>query len=240
MNKGVAVFLCNLTMNMAQPWADAGYRVILVDPQHPAGVHTEGKVTRIGCTIIEALVYLGPIIRSGEVVFVAGFPPCTDVALCGTKHWAKKREADPYFQAKAAIVAEQCRMVGELSGAPWLFENPKSAFSKIFGRPSHKFDPYQFTGYCPDDNYTKDTWLWTGNGFVMPEFCRDDTLGPPDDRIHKCPPSSERANIRSATPRGFSKAVFMANAPHLRGVHVEKIAPRRVIHTETQGQLFCG
>lgn len=37
----------------------------------------------------------------------------------------------------------------------------------------------------------------------------------PDDRIHKAPPSAERANFRSATPRGFAHAVFLANAPHL-------------------------
>jgi hypothetical protein len=47
----------------------------------------------------------------------------------------------------------------------------------------------------------------------MPEQFRDMTLGPPDDRIHKCPPSAERANIRSATPEGFAKAVFLANSP---------------------------
>lgn len=219
-NRGVAIFLCNLTSNMAQPWLDAGYRVVMVDPQHEPGVAVDGLVTRIGATIEGALDALGPIVRSGEVVFVAGFPPCTDVALCGTKHWAAKRDKDRYFQAKAAIVAEQCRMTGALSGAPWIFENPKSAFSKIFGRPTHKFNPWQFTALCAADNYTKDTWLWAGNGFRMPVPCPDPTLGPPDDRIHKCPPAAERGNIRSATPRGFARAVFESNAPHLRGLLV--------------------
>ena len=37
----------------------------------------------------------------------------------------------------------------------------------------------------------------------------------PDNRIHECPPSDERANIRSATPMGFARAVFLSNAPHL-------------------------
>lgn len=214
--RGTAIFLCNLTLNMAEPWLEAGYRAVLVDPQHDAGIHVAGLVTRIGATIEGALEALGPIVRSGEVVFVAGFPPCTDVALCGTKHWARKAAEDRYFQARAAVVAEQCRMVGALSGAPWFFENPKSAFSKIFGRPTHKFNPHQFAGLCAADNYTKDTWLWTGNGFVMPAACPDPSLGKPDDRIHKCPPSPDRANIRSATPRGFARAVFLSNAPHLR------------------------
>ncbi|WP_457967714.1 hypothetical protein M1D68_16145 [Pseudomonas sp. R4-84] len=48
----------------------------------------------------------------------------------------------------------------------------------------------------------------------MPEQFKDMSLGPPDDRIHKCPPSAERANIRSATPEGFARAVFIANSPH--------------------------
>jgi hypothetical protein len=33
----------------------------------------------------------------------------------------------------------------------------------------------------------------------------------PDDRIHKAAPSEERADFRSATPLGFSRAVFEAN-----------------------------
>ncbi len=209
--KDVAIFLCNLTMAMPQPWLDAGYHVVLVDPQHPAGIHTEGRITRIGAVITDCLDYLGALIRSGRVAFVAGFPPCTDVSLSGTRWWAAKFLADRYFQAKAAIVAEQCRMIGALSGARWIFENPKSAFSRIFGAPQYKFHPHQYTGYCADDNYTKDTWLWTGGGFVMPEPFVLAGLFAPDDRIHKCPPGDERGNIRSATPVGFSIAVFRAN-----------------------------
>ena len=80
----------------------------------------------------------------------------------------------------------------------------------------YSFHPHEFTGHCHDDNYTKKTCIWSGNGFVMPESCRNESLGNPDNRIHTCPPSEERANIRSATPRGFAKAVFLANAPHLK------------------------
>lgn len=216
--RDTAVFLCNLTMNIAQPWLDAGYHVVMVDPQHPAGVTVDGRVTRIGCTIVEALNYLGPLIRSGRVAHVGGMPPCTDVALSGTRWWEGKRKADPYFQAKAAIVAEQCRMVGALAGCPWWFENPKSAFSRIFGAPSHKFHPADYTGWEADDNYTKETWLWTGGGFVMPEPFRLEGLGAPDDRIHKAAPTKnpeDRANFRSATPRGFSRANFAANGSPL-------------------------
>lgn len=199
---------------MAQPWIDAGFRVVLVDPQHQAS--TTGQIERIAGTIIEAMPRLGEIIRTERVVFVFGFPPCTDVAVSGSRWFEDKRAKDPHFQAKAALVAEQCRTIGMLSGAPWGFENPVSVFSSIFGKPTHTFSPEDFTQIEPADNYTKKTCLWTGGGFVMPEPCRDPTLGPPDDRIHKAPPGPERANFRSATPRGFSQAAFLANRPAMQ------------------------
>ncbi|MGF8942519.1 dcm methylase, partial [Klebsiella pneumoniae] len=160
-----------------------------------------------------------------------------------------KRAKDPHFQGKAALVAEQCRMVGLAAGCPWAFENPVSVFSSIFGSADYTFHPYQFTGLCADDNYTKQTCLWTGNGFKAPaedihpqvaqaiervkqyfsrmvpkkkalevfNFHGENLIADwyPDNRIHECPPSDERANIRSATPLGFARAVFLSNAPHL-------------------------
>lgn len=211
---GTAIFLCNLTMNMAQPWLDAGFRVVMVDPQH-AESSVDGLVERISGTILGAMSRLSAIIRTENVVFVFGFPPCTDVAVSGSRWFHAKRLADPHFQSKAAIVAEQCRMIGAVAGCPWGFENPVSVFSSIFGRPSHTFNPHDFTLLCADDNYTKKTCLWTGGGFVMPKPERDMALGAPDNRIHAAPPGPERANFRSATPRGFAQAVFSANRPAL-------------------------
>ncbi len=39
-SKPVAIFLCDLTGHMAEPWAQNGHHVILVDPQHPEGFNT--------------------------------------------------------------------------------------------------------------------------------------------------------------------------------------------------------
>jgi hypothetical protein len=164
----IAIFLCDITGKMAEPWVAAGYHCVLVDPQHPTGIHTDGLVTRIGDIIIGCTDYLGALIRTGRVVFVMGFPPCTDVAVSGSLHFEKKRQKDPHFQAKAALVAEQCRMTGMLSGVPWAFENPVSVFSSIFGESNHGFHPWWFTGICLNDNYTKNTRLWVGGGFAMP------------------------------------------------------------------------
>lgn len=213
MTADTVICLCDLTGHFGEPWAAAGFHVVLVDPQHPAGVSYASRVTRIGAVIIDAMGTLGPLVRKGRVAFVAGFPPCTDLSLSGTRWWAAKAKADRYFQAKAAMVVEQCRMLGMVSGAPWVFENPMSALSKIAGPPQHKFHPWQYTTHCADDNYRKETWLWSGGGFVMPIHAADTSLGEPDERIHKAPPGDGRQNFRSATPLGFSRAVFAANAP---------------------------
>jgi hypothetical protein len=206
----VVISLCDLTGHMVQPWVDAGHQAVLVDPQHVIS-RWDGPVLKLAATVEDAMPELARLIWSGDVAMVFGFPPCTQLAGSGALHWAKKRAKDYMFQAKAAAVAEQCRTIGRLSGAPWMIENPVGALSRVFGKPTHTFHPYEFTQLEPADNYKKRTCLWTGGGFVMPPPARDLTLGAPDDRIHKAAPGPERENFRSATPLGFARAVFAAN-----------------------------
>ena len=207
---------------MAKPWVDAGYSAILVDPQHGEGVHVDGPWVRVGHVINDSQTY--NVIReyADRIVFVAGFPPCTDVAVSGAAHFEKKRSADTHFQAKAALVAEQCRTIGQMLGVPWFFENPVSVFSSIFGPPDHIFNPFEYGGYLvenaphpvyptvypPQDAYPKKTCLWSGGGFVMPQ--RRPVPSVKDFPGHRAVGGkSERTkNIRSATPLGFATAVF--------------------------------
>lgn len=209
MIRDTVLSLCDITGNFVQPWVDAGYSAILVDPQHGI-THVEGRVTRVAATVLEAM----PLILDNlhRIAFVAGWPPCTDMAVSGARWFEAKRAADPAFFAKAVSVAEQCRTVAELTGAPYLIENPVSTLSQVFGKPSHTFDPWQFTELEPGDNYTKHTCLWTGGGFRMPEPCPIVGQDAPDNRIHFASPGAERANVRSVTPMGFARAVFAANS----------------------------
>lgn len=216
MSKGTIVSLCDLTGKMVKPWVDAGYHAVLVDPQHPPGIHTEGSITRIGRVIDhpDTWRFLSEL---DDVVFTACFPPCTDLAVSGARWFESKREADPAFQFKAMQVVWQCQVVAEMLGAPYFIENPISQISSLWRKPDYFFHPYEFTGYQAADNYTKKTCLWAGRDFVMPMEYMDGSLGKPDDRIHKCPPGDERANIRSATPEGFAIAVFICNEPEGKG-----------------------
>lgn len=227
--KKIIISLCDLTGVLAQPWIDSGaYRAILVDPQHGEGVHVEGAITKVGHILdhpVTAAV-IREAIQTAEIALVAGFPPCTDVAVSGARHFQAKREKDPHFQAKAALVAEQCRTIGRISGAPWFFENPISVFSSIFGKPDQIFSPFEYGGYLPEDDqhplwpeyiaprdaYPKTTCLWTGGGFRMPERKPVEVPEGYSVQFHKLGGKSLKTkNIRSATPRGFAQAVYLAN-----------------------------
>lgn len=218
----VIISLCDYTGIMVKPWVDAGYYAVLVDPQHEAH-STIGNIERLPMTVLEAMPRLVEIMRTMQVRFVAGFPPCTDVAVSGAAHFESKAAKDKHFQAKAALVAEQCRVIGALSGAPWFFENPVSVFASIFGKPDCTFNPFDFGGYLPEDDqhpdypeiiasrdaYPKKTCLWTGNGFELPPVKPVHVRPGYSDQHHKLGGKSMKTkNIRSATPRGFAQAVF--------------------------------
>ena len=209
------ISLCDLTGNMVKPWVDAGFDALLVDPQHGT-TSTEGPVTKFAGTVEDAMPMISDLVQRGDVAMVFGFPPCTEMAVSGARWFKDKYAKDKLFQAKAVMVAEQCRTIGRLSGAPWLVENPVSVLSSAFGKPQHTFHPADYTAYEAGDNYTKKTCLWVGGGLVMPQPAKDNTLGPADNRIHMAPPGPDRANFRSATPMGFARALFEAN--HKEGV----------------------
>lgn len=177
--KEVMISLCDITGVMAEPWVRSGYEVILVDPQHGAGVSVDGPITKVGHIIDAGPTWetLRSVIGRRRVAFVAAFPSCTDLAVSGARWFEEKRTADPAFQFKAMHVVWQCQIIGELSGAPYVIENTVSQISSLWRKPDFSFHPYEFTEYAPEDNYTKKTCLWAGGGFEMPRPRRRADLG---------------------------------------------------------------
>lgn len=199
-----ALFLCNRTENMARPWLDAGIRCVTVDMQpadraHPLRTHIEGDVRD----------YQAP----ARPLFVAAFPPCTDLAVSGAR-WYRSKGLRGLIGALEVV--ETCREICEASGAPYMIENPVGTLSTYWREPDFAFDPCDY-----GDPYTKRTLLWTGNGFVMPPVVRPgDMFEAPTwveptegSKMHRLPPSADRADLRSVTPQGFARAVFEANRP---------------------------
>lgn len=202
------ISLCDLTGNMVRPWAEAGYRCYCVDVEH--SIRKDRVEGNIHFVWGDARSWTPP--ADIKIAFVAAFPPCTHVSVSGTRDHAKKRG---HMLRDALETFEACRQAAAWSGAPYMIENPVGILSSVphIGKPDHYFHPWEFTAHCAEDNYTKKTCLWTGNGFVMPGRNVLPGLPAPDDRIHKASPGGERGDVRSVTPLGFARAVFASNSP---------------------------
>lgn len=216
----IVVSLFDFTTNMVKPWAEAGHECYCVDMQHKPGIRKRGDVYVCGYDLrrTDSLGWPLPVdFPRPDILFA--FPPCTDVAVSGAR-WMKTKGLG------AAINALQMFLVPiELSrvwNCPYMIENPACTVSTYWREPDYKFNPCDY-----GDPYTKETWLWTGNGFVMPPIIQPGDMfdaptiaqGPIDTkRIHHAAPGPERANFRSETPMGFARAVFHAN--HRRLVSV--------------------
>jgi hypothetical protein len=176
--------------------------------------------------------------HGGRAAFMSAFPPCTNLASSGARWWKSKEELDPQFQDDAVFHVQQCELVGRALGCPYYIENPIGALSRLWRKPDHTFDPCDFGGYLPEDDvhpewpdvipprdgYRKKTCLWTGGNFEMPAKRSVNHLTLVYDRADPAKggnfspvagktggKSIRTKNIRSATPRGFARAVFEAN-----------------------------
>lgn len=206
----LCISLYDVTGAMMKPWVESGRVALIVDIQHPPGLTTvDGRLFRLGCDLRAGFAIPQGLPRTGGVEFAAAFPPCDHLAVSGSRWFKGKGLRKLAWSIDLfATAAEAC----ESFGCPYQIENPVSTISTYWRKPDHIFHPHWFTAIEPADNYTKTTCLWVGGGFVMPERAQDLFLGEPDDRIHKMPPGPERANKRSATPMGYSRAVQRANA----------------------------
>lgn len=191
----IVLALCNLTPTALIPWRDAGYRCVAVDLQHEPGIEIKDGIEYVGADVLD---YLPPL---GVYKFAMAFPPCTDMAVSGAR-WFKDKGL--YGLAGSLKIVQRCLSIVEWTGAPYFIENPVSTLSTYWRKPDYTFDPCDY-----GDPYTKKTCLWTNCEFIMPERCPvDPILG---SKMHLLPPSKDRANLRSATPEGFSRKVFEAN-----------------------------
>jgi hypothetical protein len=204
----IVVSMCDKTGNMVRPWAEAGFECVCVDIQHSI---RKDREERVGAGVIR---YVWGDVRSWtpekRPLIAFAFTPCTNLAVSGArdfrkKRWPMMRDGLDLFHAAVTVF--------EWAGCPWMAENPVGRIAGIMGAAEHSFDPCDY-----GDPYTKKTLLWTGGGFIMPPKNRvEPTEG---SAMHLMPPSDDRADLRSATPMGFARAVFAANRLLAAGNHL--------------------
>lgn len=127
-------------------------------------------------------------------------PPCTDLAGSGARWWAGK---GPEALTNALAVADAClRAVTLYRPKWWALENPVGRLRKYYGPPRLTFNPNDY-----GDPWTKKTLLW--GEFNLPE--RTPVEPTEGSKLHRLPPSPDRAMLRSITPPGFAEAFCKAN-----------------------------
>jgi hypothetical protein len=209
----VVVSLCDFSGRWAQPWADAGHTVILMDLKHG------DDVTRT----VDALYWIdaacmGVATGAGVDVLLMA-PPCTDFAASGAQYWARK-DADG-TTARAVSVVRSCLAIRDaLNPLIWALENPVGRLNRcvpeLAGFGPTYYQPHDFAGWADDpasEAYTKKTGLWG-------RFNRDLLVSKREpiracaqgSWIQKLGGKSERTKeLRSMTPQGFARAFYIAN-----------------------------
>ena len=237
MTKGIVISLYDFTGEACKPWAESGYTCYAYDIQHDNSVidifESGGCIKYRHADLHDFKTHKDIFMQFNgrRVVFGMAFPVCTDMAVSGAAHFKRKAERDPEFQTKAVQYAVWCGELFDDLGVPYFVENPVSVLATKWRKPDYSFHPYEYGGYipyteaehprwpeyiAPQDAYKKKTCLWTGGGFVMPTKVSVDP-----EKYHgngystammKLGGKSQRTkDIRSATPRGFAKAVYEAN-----------------------------
>ena len=184
------VSLFDFSTYALKPWFEAGHETIAIDELH---VSVAGRLFEpTSCWAVYR--YTSNLKLPASFHFVAdlkpdlilAFPPCTDLAVSGAKHFAKKAAIDPDFQKKAVDLCRLAERLGNVCRCPWMVENPVGCLSTMWRKPDWVFQPWQYAGFIPRaeakhpdwpqfvpdyDWYPKRTGIWCGNGFSMPEAC---------------------------------------------------------------------
>lgn len=145
------------------------------------------------------------VIKEGVWDLIICHPPCTHLAVSGSRHFAAKRadgrqqEGIDLFMAFVGACTE--------SGARWAIENPVCIMSTRYRQPDQIIQPWMF-GHTEQ----KATCLWLSK--LPPLHPTNDVyeemmkLDPKErQRIHFMPPGPNRWKERSKTYSGIAKAI---------------------------------
>ena len=140
--------------------------------------------------------YQGDIfdIMNNDFDLMIAHPPCTHLAVSGAR-WFKdkvKEQAEALIFVKRLLNADIKKIA---------LENPISIISSKIRKPDQIIQPWQF-----GHGETKATCLWLKD---LPKLIPTDIVDGREAKIHKMPPSKDRAKLRSLTYNGIAEA--MAN-----------------------------
>lgn len=201
------ISLYDRTGNWSRPYREAGWNVKQIDIQWGNDIFKWNYKNTLGG--LHCLDY--------DKIIILAAQPCTDYAVSGAKHFAKK-DIDGRTAESERMVAKTKEIIDYFKPYAWALENPKTRIHKlnewIGQRPKYVFNPCDFAGYNPDnpedDRYNKETWLF--GKFNDPVKKRLEPLGKEYPGFKNFGGKSlETKNARSITPLGFAYGFYEAN-----------------------------
>lgn len=134
----------------------------------------------------------GRIAYEGGWDLMIAHPPCTHLAVSGSRWFKDKREQQE----------EALEFVRELMAAPIAriaIENPISVISSRIRKPDQIIQPWQF-----GHGETKATCLWIKG---LPKLTPTNVVDGREARVHRMPPGPNRWKERSRTFQGIADAM---------------------------------
>jgi hypothetical protein len=213
--------------NMVLPWAEHGFICYCFDLLNDDRVEhfpSGGRITFVQGDLAEEATL--NYIRGLQPCLILSFPPCTDLAVSGAKHFSDKLDRNPFKQEQATHLARTAERLGAELGAAWTVENPVSVLSTLWKQPTFAFDPSDYGGYLPSndvhprypkyiaprDAYPKKTCIWLSEGLSRPvpmPVRQEAGLSRQTKLLGGNSLKTKR--IRAETPRGFATAFFVVN-----------------------------
>jgi len=174
---------CEESQAVCKAFRDMGHNAWSCDIEPCSGGHSEWHLQ---CDVTSVL--------GAPWDMIIAFPPCTDLAISGARHFAAKR-ADGRQQASIdffmLFAGTKCEKIA--------IENPIGIMSRLYRKPDQIIQPWQF-----GHGETKATCLWLKG---LPKLQPTEIVEGREQRIWKMPPSKDRAKMRSKTYDGIARAM---------------------------------
>lgn len=174
---------CECSGEVRDAFIDAGHDAMSCDlqPTDKPGPHYQGSV-------LDVIDYPWDL-----AIF---HPPCTHTSVSGSRHFEAKR-MDGRQQAGVSFFMQLVRRSEHIQKT--VFEQPISIISSLYRKPDQIIQPWQF-----GHGETKATCLWLKG---LPLLVPTEFVEGREARIHRMPPSADRAKLRSKTFSGVAKAM---------------------------------
>ena len=170
---------CEFSGTVRDAFTNKGHKAVSCDilPSETNGYHYMGNIL--------------DILDDGWDMMIA-HPPCTFLAVSGARWFATRKR-------KQRMAARFFMKLANASIPKIAIENPVCVMSTRWRKPDQIIQPWMF-----GHGETKKTCLWLKD---LPMLVPTDIVEGREARIHKMPPSKDRAMLRSITYSGIANAM---------------------------------